>query len=381
MNGLVDYNRTLIGAADGRRRLDTPVLVLDLDALESNILAMQAYALANGFAIRPHAKTHKCAEIARRQMKAGAVGICCAKLGEAEAMAAGGVRKLLLTSPVVTAGRIGRMLALAGEVDELMVVADDPVNVAALEAAAIARGQTLDVLVDVDPGFHRFGTESPEAALALGRLIDASPALNLRGLQGYAGDVQHIAGFEARRAESLRRMAMLGTIRDAFREAGLDCGIVTGGGTGTHAIDPEANVLTDVQVGSYVFCDVQYDNVELRAGDGHPFRNALFVYTRVVSSRHDGFATTDAGTKSFSTEDVTPVIVSGAPEGSSYGIFGDEFGKVTLPDPASRLALDSLLECVVPHCDPTLNLYGEFHVVSGDQLTAIWPIEGRGAAG
>jgi D-serine deaminase-like pyridoxal phosphate-dependent protein len=381
MSRLVEYNRTLIGAADGRTRIETPALVLDLDALEANILAMQAHAIANGIALRPHAKTHKSVEIARRQMKAGAIGICCAKLGEAEALADGGIGKLLLTSPVVTPGRIGRLLDLAERGDEVMVVADDPANVAALEAAALARGVTLDLLVDMDPGFHRFGVENVEAALALAKQIDASPSLRLRGLQGYAGDVQHIAEFEARRAESLRRMQMLGGVRDALLAAGLDCGIVTGGGTGTHAIDPEAKVLTDIQVGSYVFSDVQYDHVELRAGEGHPFRNALFVYTRVVSARHRGFATTDAGTKSFSTEDVAPVIVAGAPGGSRYGIFGDEFGKVTLPDAAGTLPLDTLVECVVPHCDPTLNLYNEFHVVSGETLVDIWPIEGRGAAG
>ena len=261
MSRLIEYNRTLIGVAGGRTRIETPALVLDIDALESNISAMQAYATANGFAIRPHAKTHKSVEIARRQMKAGAVGICCAKLGEAEALAAGGIRRLLLTSPVVTPGRIGRLLDLADQADEVMVVADDPANVASLEAAAIARGVTLDLLVDVDPGFHRFGTENVEAALLLARQIDASPALRLRGLQGYAGDVQHIADFKARRTESLRRMKMLGGVRDALQAAGLECGIVTGGGTGTHAIDPAAKVLTDVQVGSYVFSDVQYDHV------------------------------------------------------------------------------------------------------------------------
>ena len=381
MSRLIEYNRTLIGVAEGRTRIETPALVLDIDALESNILAMQAYATANGVAIRPHAKTHKSVEIARRQMKAGAVGICCAKLGEAEALAAGGIRRLLLTSPVVTPGRIGRLLDLAEQADEVMVVADDPANVATLEAAALARGATLDLLVDVDPGFHRFGTENVEAALSLARQIDASPALRLRGLQGYAGDVQHIADFKARRTESLRRMKMLRGVRDALQAAGLECGIVTGGGTGTHAIDPAAKVLTDVQVGSYVFSDVQYDHVELRGDEGHPFRNALFVYTRVVSARHKGFVTTDAGTKSFSTEDVAPVIVAGAPGGSRYGIFGDEFGKVTLADSAGTLPLDTLIECVVPHCDPTLNLYDEFHVVSDDKLVDIWPIEGRGAAG
>ncbi|MEQ8707837.1 MAG: DSD1 family PLP-dependent enzyme [Rhodospirillales bacterium] len=381
MTRLREYNQSLMGQPGSRQRIETPALVVDLDALQTNIDGMQAFATAGGFNIRPHGKTHKCAEIARRQMAAGAVGVCAAKLGEAEVFAAGGVGQVLLTSPVVAPGRISRLLDLASRHPEIITVADDPENVAALNAAALGRGVILNLLVDVDAGFHRFGTESPAVACALAQQIAEAPALRLRGVQGYAGDVQHIANFEERRIESEKRIRMLGAARDAIRAAGLDCDIVTGGGTGTHAIDPALGILTDVQVGSYIFSDVQYDHVELRATDDHPFRNALFVYTRVVSSRHDGFATTDAGSKGFSTEDYPPQIVAGAPAGSAYSMFGDEFGKVTLPDPASRLPLNSLIECVIPHCDPTLNLYDDLYIVSGDRLVDIWAIEGRGGAG
>ncbi len=381
MTRLRDYNRSLIGQPGSRQQIETPALVVDLDALQTNIDGMQAFATAGGFNIRPHGKTHKCAEIARRQMAAGAVGVCAAKLGEAEVFAAGGVGQVLLTSPVVAPGRISRLLDLAAAHPDIITVADDPENVAALNAAALSRGVILNLLVDVDAGFHRFGTESPAAACALAQQIADAPALRLRGVQGYAGDVQHIANFEERRIESEKRIRMLGAARDAIRAAGLECDIVTGGGTGTHAIDPALGILTDVQVGSYIFSDVQYDHVELRATDDHPFRNALFVYTRVVSARHDGFATTDAGSKGFSTEDYPPQIVAGAPSGSVYSIFGDEFGKVTLPDPATRLPLNSLIECVIPHCDPTLNLYDDLYIVSGDKLVDIWAIEGRGGAG
>lgn len=381
MTRLREYNKSLIGQPGSRQRIETPALVVDLDALQTNIDGMQAFATAGGFGIRPHGKTHKCAEIARRQMAAGAVGICAAKLGEAEIFAAGGVGQILLTSPVVAPGRISRLLDLAAAHTDIITVADDPENVAALNAAALSRGVILNLLVDVDAGFHRFGTESPTAACALAQQIAAAPALRLRGVQGYAGDVQHIAGFEERRIESEKRIRMLGAARDAIRAAGLECDIVTGGGTGTHAIDPALGILTDVQVGSYIFSDVQYDHVELRATDDHPFRNALFVYTRVVSSRHDGFATTDAGSKGFSTEDYPPQIVAGAPSGSAYSIFGDEFGKVTLPDSGTRLPLNCLIECVIPHCDPTLNLYDDLYIVSGDKLVDIWAIEGRGGAG
>lgn len=373
-------DRELVGRPGGRELVDTPALVLDLDAFEANIAAMAALARERGVALRPHAKTHKSARIARAQLDAGAVGLCCAKLGEAEALAAEGVdRGLLVTSAVPDSGKVRRVAGLAGRCrGDLAVVVEEGENVRALGAAAAAAGVRVGVLVDVDVGTHRFGVTSPAAALELARLVAAEPALDLRGVQGYAGHIQAVPDYGERRALSLAALAVLARARDALVEAGLPCPVVTGGGTGTHDIDSGAGVLTELQVGSYIFSDVAYDGVVMAPEAPRRFRNALFVHTRVVSAQHPGLATSDAGFKSFATDGPAPAIVAGAPEGTAYERFGDEFGRVVLPDPAMRLPVGRLLACVVPHCDPTVNLFDRYHCVRDDRLVDVWPIEARG---
>lgn len=371
------WNRALIGERDGLARIDTPSLVLDMDAFEANLAAMARLARERGIGLRPHAKTHKCASIARLQLEAGAVGVCCAKLGEAEAMAAAGVGPLLITAPVSAPGKIARLIALNARSRGLAVVVEEPENVKALGEAAAAAGQVLEVLIVNDVGSHRFGVPTVEAALALGRLVAEQPALRLGGIQGYAGRIQHVAGYEERRMLAGRASAHLGAVRDALREAGLPCPVVTGAGTGTHDFDHESGVFTDLQVGSYIFMDADYDAVELTPDGARRFANALFVLTRVASCQHDGFATTDAGSKCFALDGPPPRIADGAPEGSRYGMFGDQFGKVELPE-GGRLKVGTLLRVVPSHCDPTVNLYDSIVCVRGGRIEAIWPIEGRG---
>jgi 3-hydroxy-D-aspartate aldolase len=375
---LVGHYQELLGQPGSRRLIDTPALVLDLDALEANIATMAELARARGVALRPHAKTHKCSRIARLQLAAGAVGQCCAKLGEAEAMAAEGIGGLLITSAVQDPAKIRRLVALARRTGDLMVVVEDGANVRALAEAAAAEGARLPVLIDVDVGTHRFGVPTAEGVVALARLVAEQPTLELRGLQGYAGHVQAIPGYAERRARSHEALAILGRARDALREAGFPCPVVTGGGTGTHDFDHEPGVLTELQVGSYIVSDVIYDGVAMTPEGTRRFRNALFVHTRVVSAQHAGFSTTDAGHKSFATDGPAPVIASGAPPGSTYARAGDEFGRVVLPDPDGRLPVGTLLACVVPHCDPTVNLYDRYYCVRGDRLVEVWPIEARG---
>jgi D-serine deaminase-like pyridoxal phosphate-dependent protein len=373
-------HRSLIGIPGSRARIDTPALVLDLDAFEANIAAMAALARRTGVALRPHAKTHKSASIARALNGQGAIGHCCAKLGEAEALTGAGIGDLLVTSPIRTPAKIERLVALAARAPNLAVVAEDAANVAALAAAFAAVGRRLDVLVDVDVGTHRFGVTSPDAAVGLARQIAAAPSLRLCGVQGYAGHLQSIPDFKERRAANRAALEQLAAARDALLAAGLACPIVTGGGTGSHALDLEQKVLTELQVGSYMFSDVIYDGVDLHGTGARPFRDALFVYTRVISSQHKGYATTDAGSKSFAMDGPAPVIASGAPAGSRYDRFGDEFGKLVLPDPAMTVAPEALLACVVPHCDPNVNLFEHYVCVRGDRVEAVWPIEARGRA-
>jgi 3-hydroxy-D-aspartate aldolase len=372
MNAL---NAELIGGV--RAKLQTPALVIDLDALERNIAAMAAHARARGIALRPHAKTHKCTEIARRQIAAGALGICVAKLGEAEALAEGGIDSILITSPVVSEGGIARLIALNTRMRELMAVCDNANVAARLAAAARDNGKKLKILVDIDPGLGRTGIRPGDGAMALVQQVAESDALEYAGLQCYAGQVQHLESPNERRDASLSAMKELGALRDQLAARGLAPKIISGGGTGTFDIDPDARVLTELQVGSYVFMDRQYNDVWTKPGQRPPFETSLFVQTTIISANRDGLATTDAGFKAFATDAGSPVIASGAPDGANYFFFGDEQGGIFYSG-EKKLQPGDWLICMVPHCDPTVNLYDKYHAVRGDILEAIWPIEARG---
>lgn len=375
----LSLNADLIGAADGRLRLQTPALVLDLDILDANIQAMMDWTQSVGLRLRPHAKTHKSVEIARRLVKAGAVGACCATLGEAEALGRAGVPGVLITSPVAQPAKIPRLIALNEVAEDMAVVADDPANVAMLaEAAAANGGKPLTVFVDIDVGSKRTGVPSAQQATALAREIAAAKGLVFGGVQGYAGHLQHVVDFDERAAGVAGVAAQLGQVRDALSAAGLEPPLMTGGGTGTHALEAGAGALEELQAGSFTVMDVDYDRVNLRAEGEQPFRDALFIATSVVSAQHENMATTDGGLKSFATDGFPPVIARGAPAGSTYGWSGDEHGRVTLPAGAPALKIGDMLECVTPHCDPTVNLHDCYHVVQGDKLVDIWPVDARG---
>lgn len=373
-------NDILLGVPGGAVDLDTPALVLDLDAVERNVATMAAWARQRGIGLRPHTKTHKSIELGRRQMAAGAVGLCCAKLSEAEVLADGGLETLLICSPVVQRGKLARIAALNTRIAELMVTIDDPEAVAPLAAAVAPTGRTLAVLIDCDIGTHRFGVRSPEDAVALAARIAAEPSLRLMGIQGYCGHVQSMPDYGERRALSHPALRDLAAIRDALRAAGHACPIVSGGGTGTHDSDADLGIMTDLQVGSYLFMDVVYGRAQLTPNGAPRFEPALFVWTRVVSNRQPGFATTDAGFKAFATDAGPPTIAFGAPEGATYAFFGDEFGRVIRPEGAPRPALGTLVGCVVPHCDPNANLYDVYHGVRGGTLETIIPIDARGCS-
>jgi 3-hydroxy-D-aspartate aldolase len=368
----------LIGRQGSRKSLNTPALVLDIAALDRNIAAMAAFAAASGLKLRPHAKTHKSADIARRQIEAGALGVCCAKLGEAEALAEGGIAGLLITSPVVGEPAVERLVSLAAENPGLMSSCDNPAAVAAIGAAAKAAGVTVTLLVDLDPGLHRTGVADTAACVALARQIDAHPALVFAGLQFYCGAEQHIEAYADRRAAIVARIAKLTEAIEALKAAGLAPGIVTGGGTGSHAIDAELGVFTELQVGSYIFMDRQYADCALREDDPAPFETSLMVDARVISANHPMLVTVDAGLKAFATEAGPPPILAGAAEGSVYRFMGDEQGAIAPPKGVAPPRLGERVTLAAPHCDPTVNLYDAYHVVRGDTLEAIWPVTARG---
>ncbi|MFK7914103.1 MAG: DSD1 family PLP-dependent enzyme, partial [Pseudomonadales bacterium] len=348
-------NANLIGQAGSAAELQTPALVLDLDRFDANLATMTAHCKKSGIGLRPHSKTHKCIEIAKRQLAAGAVGICCAKLGEAEVMVHGGVGQVLITSPVVAPAGAERLMALNAVADDLLVVVDNPDNVRLLAAAAKRAGKPQSVLMDLDPGLHRTGIEPGPEALALAQQIADSPDLTFRGLQMYAGNLMHIHEFAERQTRSLAVMAALAQFRDQLIAQGLQCEILSGGGTGSFDIDPDAGVLNELQAGSYLFMDRQYNAIAPQHAS-HPFFTSLFVQTRVVSCNRKGLATTDAGLKAFATDDESPQIYEGGPQDAGYFFFGDEQGGLRWRT-EETVQLGDWVRAVTPHCDPTINLY------------------------
>jgi len=372
----IDLHKHLIGRQGSRLSLNTPVLVIDRDTLQRNIDAMAAFARENGMALRPHAKTHKSADIAKLQLAAGAVGVCCAKLGEAEALAEGGVQNILITSPVVTPQAIARLIALNGKISQLRVVADNPDNVDAIAAATKAAGQALDVVVDIDPGIRRTGVPSAEAALELTQRIAAAETLRFAGVQYYCGAQQHIESYVDRRAAIADRTEYLRGVVETLSRAGYVPEVITGGGTGTHRIDAELGVLTELQAGSYVFMDKQYNDCDLDGGGGKPFETSLFVDAHVISANSSSMATIDAGFKALSTDGGLPVVMDGAPAGAMFVFMGDEHGALIAPDHTFRIG--DHVSLAVPHCDPTVNLYEAYHLVRDGALIDIWPVSARG---
>jgi D-serine deaminase-like pyridoxal phosphate-dependent protein len=366
---------SLIGQPGSRALIPTPAAVLDLDAFDRNVAKMAARAKAAGLALRPHSKSHKTSAVAHRQIEAGAVGICCAKLAEAEAMAAAGVGAILVTSPIAGAGQAERAAQLVTQVADFRIVVDHPDGAAELGAAAQG---PIQVLIDVDPGMGRTGVHDPAQALEVFRAIQAQPNLRFLGVQCYGGHWQHMEGANARAAAVADGMAYLSTVIAALRQAGADVGVVTGGGTGSFAADAAQGVLTEVQPGSFAFMDREYRDALKEDPDG-AFEQALVIASTVISANHPQWVTVDAGLKAFATDGPMPVAVTPKFAGSDYRFFGDEHGRLVRPagDPVAR---GERVDFVPPHVDPTLDRYDVIHFVRGDVLVEIAPIEARGAS-
>ena len=370
----------LIGQQGSRDALNTPVLVLDIDALDRNIARMAALAASHGVALRPHAKTHKSVAIARRQIEAGAVGQCCAKIGEAEVLADGGIDGLLITSPVAAPKAIARLADLARRSNGLMATVDNVIVASAIDRALRDVDATLDVIIDVDPGIRRTGVASAEAAGALARAIAGLSQLRLRGVQYYCGAQQPIEDYADRRAAIEERTTYLQSVIAALTDAGFTPAIVTGSGTGSHVIDLDLGVFTELQAGSYVFMDRQYLDCDLADAPEPPFEPALLVDARVVSANHDALVTIDAGFKSLSTDGGPASIRRGAPPSTHFAFMGDEHAALIGPGIGAQLDAGDPVSLIVPHCDPTVNLYDYYHVVSGETLVDLWPVDARGRA-
>jgi D-serine deaminase-like pyridoxal phosphate-dependent protein len=358
--------------------LDTPALCVDLDRLEQNIAKMQADVKRFGLATRPHAKTHKSAEIAKMQLAAGAIGICAAKLGEAEALMAQGVDRICMTTGNLSPTKIRRAMQLRKRSAHFIQAVDTESNARDLSAAAREAGVTADVVIDVAVG-TRSGIPPGEGALALARLVDTLPNLTLRGLLSYDGGAQHIIGFATRKSKALENIAANVKVREAMHKAGLSTEIFSGGGTGTYSIQHLVPGFTDVQVGSYAFMDMQY--LAIGGEDGNPaysdFASSLTVVGTVLNNRFPGRITTDAGAKAL-TLNVPHAGVLGEP-GADYNAGSDEFGVITFTGaPAKSYTIGDRIEMIVPHCDPVVNLYDVIYGIRKDRVEKVMAVTARG---
>src|SRR6185369_1032244 len=306
----------------------TPALLLDLDVFEANLARMMEQVKRSGKAIRPHAKAHKCVEIAKRQLAAGACGVCVATLAEVELMASAGITGILLTSPVADPAKMARVIETGA-----MVAVDHVQQVEWYQQAAQAAGRQLDMLIDLDVGDHRTGARSTEQALEIAEAISRSANLNLRGLQGYSGKGSHLAGEES---EQLSRAtwAHAAEVRDALTRKGIATDIVSGGSTGTWQIDTANPEITEMQAGSLVLMDLEYR----KAGVDFPPEAATLP-------------------------------------GLTYRFGGDEFGYLNVDDPQNLPRLGQKIEFIPPHCDPTVNLYNRMYACRGDRVEAVWPVK------
>jgi len=355
--------------------IDTPALVVDLDVLERNLDLMAGAVRGAGVALRPHAKSHKCPDIAHAQIERGAVGICCQKVGEAEAFVAAGIRDVLVTNEIVGAAKLERLARLA-RTATVGVLADDAASVRHIGAAARAAGVAIDVLVEIDVGTQRCGTAPGAPAVAIAEVIARTPGLSFRGIQAYHGAAQHLRAPEERRAAIARAAAMARETRAAIETAGIPCPTVTGAGTGTWQHERDSGVYTEVQPGSYVFMDADYQRNAL-APDQHHFEQSLFVLASVMSVPRPERAVLDAGLKAFAF-DSGPPLVYGA-QGLTYAKASDEHGVLAVAPDARPPLIGDRLWLVPGHCDPTVNLYDWIVGVRGTRVECLWPVAARGA--
>lgn len=373
-------NEPLVGSKSFRSELNTPALGVDLDAMERNMKAMAALASAHRVALRPHGKAHKSPRIAKLQIAGGAVGICCATIGEAEVMAAGGIEDILITAPLPSSGKLRRLALLLASVPRLSVVVDQVETVERMAVFTATARHALTVLIDVDVGQRRTGVTSQQTALEIAQRIVTAKGIKLGGIQGYAGNLQAVISYEERAAKCRDVHEKLRAVRKHLEDSGFPCGVVTGVGTGTLLADLASGVFTEIQPGSYLYMDAQYSGVEIGKDKPQPFQTGLRFFTRIISAPHAGTATTDGGHKAMPADGTAPPkVVAGAPEGTAYKYAGDEFGRLEFQDPGYRAKVDTLIECHVPHCDTAMAVHDHLLCFRGDTLESIVPIEGRGA--
>nr|WP_321458576.1 3-hydroxy-D-aspartate aldolase BhcC [uncultured Cohaesibacter sp.] len=360
--------------------IQTPCLILDLDALENNIKKMGAYIKAHGMRHRLHGKMHKSVDIALLQMElGGACGVCCQKVSEAEVFARGGISDLLVSNQVRDPHKIDRLASLPKLGARTIVCVDDMDNVDELSRAARKHETEIECLVEIDCGAGRCGVSDPEKALQLATAINKAHGLKFAGLQAYQGSMQHLSTYQERKAKVDVAIAMVKACLKLLDEAGLACDIVGGGGTGSYYFETASGVYNELQCGSYAFMDADYGRVLDEEGkriDDGEWQNALFLLTSVMSHVKADRAIVDAGLKVQSVDSGLPVVYGR--DDVSYLECSDEHG--TIADPDGVLKINEKLRLVPGHCDPTCNIHDWYVGVRKGVVETVWPVSARGKA-
>jgi 3-hydroxy-D-aspartate aldolase len=360
--------------------IQTPCLVLDLDALERNIKKMGDYARAHGMRHRVHGKMHKSVDVAKLQERlGGSVGVCCQKVSEAEVFARGGIKDVLVSNQVRDPAKIDRLARLPKLGARTIVCVDMLDNVADLSAAAVKHGTTIECLVEIDCGAGRCGVKTTPEVVALAKVIDAAPGLKFAGIQAYQGAMQHMDSYDDRKAKIDLAVAQVKDSVDALKALGLDCDIVGGGGTGSYYFESTSGVYNELQCGSYAFMDADYGRILDKDGkriDQGEWENALFILTSVMSHAKADKAIVDAGLKAQSVDSGLPVIFGRTDV--KYVKCSDEHGVVE--DPQGVLKVNDKLKLVPGHCDPTCNVHDWYVGVRNGKVEVVWPVSARGKA-
>ncbi|WP_426699737.1 3-hydroxy-D-aspartate aldolase BhcC [Rhodanobacter sp. Col0626] len=358
--------------------IQTPCLVLDLDALERNIVKMGEYAQAHGVHHRSHGKMHKSVDVQKLQESlGGAVGVCCQKVSEAEAFARGGIRDILVSNQVRDLGKIDRLAHLPSYGARIIVCVDDVANVTELSNAAQKHGTILECLVEIDCGANRCGAATTDEAVGIAKAIDAAPGLTFTGIQAYQGAMQHLESYTERKAKLDIAIALVKTMVEALQAAGLPPGLVTGGGTGSYYFESKSGIYNELQCGSYAFMDADYGRIKDEDGnriDQGEWENALFILTSVMSHAKPDQAVCDAGLKVQSLDSGLPVVHGR--DDVTYINASDEHG--VIEDRHGVLRINEKLKLIPGHCDPTCNLHDWYVGVRNGKVEVVWPVSARG---
>jgi len=386
MNASVDFSKFEVGydipAVPGMDEADiqTPCLVLDLDALERNIKKMGDYAKAHGMRHRAHGKMHKSVDVLKLQQELGAAcGVCCQKVSEAEVFVRGGIKDVMVSNQVTEPAKIDRLARLPKRGARILVCVDAPENVKALSEAAVKHGTELEALVEIDCGAGRCGVSTTQDVVNIAKLIDAAPNLKFAGIQAYQGAMQHMDLYADRKEKLDAAIAQVVEAVQGLKSNGLECDIVGGGGTGSYYFESGSNVYNELQCGSYAFMDADYGRILDKDGkriDDGEWENALFILTTVMSHAKADKAIVDAGLKAQSVDSGLPFIYGRMDV--EYVKCSDEHGVVADPDGA--LAVNDKLRLVPGHCDPTCNVHDWYVGVRNGKVETVWPVSARGKA-